>query len=227
MDIQQLSLKELYQIANAFSLTRSSKKSEMVKIIENHYYELQRFISYKYIRQLGHEGKDGRTFLALDKSNKEVAIKIFKPNKSTRQIEQEASFQSHASTFNITPKVIEYNGRGKYIVMEKLDTTLYSLFRKQDGQLTLKQQQQLISLFKVLDKTGIFHADPNPLNFMYKRNKLYIIDFGFAKSITTRVKQSYGENPNLKYLTRGLCLKLRKLYPKAELRLLESYGRVR
>lgn len=217
MDIQQLSVYELQRIATTFNLPVTRSKKKMIQIIEDHYYKLQRFISYTYVRQLGHEGKDGRTFLALDKNDQEVAIKIFKHNKSSRQIEKEATLQIQASKAGITPKVIEYDGRGKYIVMEKLDINLYDLFCKQGGKLTLKQQKDIVSIFKKLDKAGVFHADPNPLNFMYKKNKLYIIDFGFAKPITKTLEDRYGSNPNVKYMCQGLLLKLKQIYPSVRL----------
>lgn len=223
MDIQNLPLQELHSIGNTFNLPIYHSKKKMLQVIEDHYYKLQRFMSYRYIRQLGHEGKDGRTFLALDEKQNEVAIKIFKSNKSSRQIEREAMLQTKSSTIGITPKVIEYNGKGKYIVMEKLDTNLYDIFCKQEGRLTLKQQRDIVNIFKKLDKVGVFHADPNPLNFMYKKNKLYIIDFGFAKPITKTLQDRYGLNPNVKYMSQGLVLKLKRIQPKIKLSYLEKF----
>jgi len=210
---------ELRRIAKQFSLTTSRKKEELIHVIEQHYYNLQRFISYRYVRQLGHEGKDGRTFLAINKDGKEVAIKIFKPTKSTRQIEREATLQQQVAEYSLAPSVIEFNGKGKYIVMEKLDTNLYDLFCRQQGQLTNKQQKDLLQLFRALDTTGVFHADPNPLNFMYKGSRLYVIDFGMAK----KMPKDLGKQPNLKYMTQGLVLKLREIHPSTTLSLLSEH----
>jgi len=223
MDIQQLSFVELRHIAKTFNLPRSSTKQQMVKVIEEHYHKLQKFICYNYIRQLGHQGKDGRTFLATDSQQREVAVKIFKPSKSTKQIEKEATLQQQVADAGIAPKVYDYSGAGKYIVMEKLDDNLYDLFCKQKGQLTVKQQKHLIQLFKALDKTGVFHGDPNPLNFMYKNKKLYIIDFGFAKPITTDLRRKYGDTPNLKMMTQGIVLKLRQVYTECTLKHLSKW----
>jgi len=218
-EIKDLSMTELRRIAKQFSLTTSRKKEELIHVIEQHYYNLQRFISYRYVRQLGHEGKDGRTFLAINKDGKEVAIKIFKPTKSTRQIEREATLQQQVAEYSLAPSVIEFNGKGKYIVMEKLDTNLYDLFCRQQGQLTNKQQKDLLQLFRALDTTGVFHADPNPLNFMYKGSRLYVIDFGMAK----KMPKDLGKQPNLKYMTQGLVLKLREIHPSTTLSLLSEH----
>ena len=96
--------------------------------------------------------------------------------------------------------------------MEKMDKHLLELIKEQEGILSKQQQKQIISIYKKLDKAGVFHGDANLLNYMYKSNKLYIIDFGMAKEITTALVKKLGtETPNMQIMTLGLALKLREM----------------
>ena len=67
--------------------------------------------------------------------------------------------------------------------MEKLDTSILDIIKENNLRLPVKYQSQIIKIIKKLDEIGIFHGDPNPLNFMVTNNKVNIIDFGFAKEI--------------------------------------------
>jgi len=222
-DLESLSDRKLKKIATSFGIRHGDTREDTIKNIYDQYNDVKKYISYTYIKQLGKEGKDGRTFLALDRNHKEVAIKIFRKNKKASSIEREAKLQAEAAKIGISPKVIEYDGHAKYIVMEKLDSTLFDYFRKQQGQLTLDQQKAVIDLFHKLDKCKIFHGDPNPLNFMEKNGKWYIIDFGFAKPINSKTIPRYGETPNMKYMPLGFKLKLTRIYDKCKLHYIEKY----
>jgi serine/threonine protein kinase len=221
-DLCKLNFKHLKQIAKKFDIY-GKDKDELIKKIYIRYCDIKKYVSYTYIKQLGHEGKDGRTFLALSDKKEEVAIKIFRKNKKGLEIEREAELQKIASNYGISPKIKEYNCDGKYIVMEKLDHNLYDFFCKQKGQLTIKQQKAIIGLFKKLDNCKIFHGDPNPLNFMSRGNKWYVIDFGFAEPINDKTIKKYGINPNIKYMTMGLKIKLQTIFKYCKLDYIDKY----
>jgi serine/threonine protein kinase len=212
-ELQNLPMAKLKDILKQFDIgySREDSKKTLIKYIVDRYTDVKRYVSYTYIRQLGSEGKDGRTFLARNDSGEEFAIKIFKNSKSSSGIEREARLQTIAAEHGLSPKVKEYSGTGKYIVMDVLDVNLYDVFCKQKGQLSKAQQKSVIKLFKKLDECGVFHGDPNPLNFMSKNGKWYIIDFGFAKPVKP------GEKPNMKYMPLGFKLKLKEVYSQVNL----------
>ena len=107
--------------------------------------------------------------------------------------------------------MIEYDTVGKYIVMEKLDTHLKDVLEKQKGVFSEYNQKQLIKIFKLLDKSKVFHADSNILNYMYKNKKLYIIDFGMSKEIDDKLIKKLGTStPNIDFMTLGFVLKLKE-----------------
>ena len=234
-ELTALNMNELKELCISISIpfprkqsSRSSTqfKASIIRTILSKYYQLCKYINYTYVKQLGVEGKDGRAFLAQSLLNGETyAVKILKQSKSASQIEQEATLQKQASLYNpqISPRVIEYSGRGKYIVMETMDTTLFSKFKSQHGSLSTKQQKQCIELFRHLDTCGIFHADPNPLNFMFKKSRLYMIDYGFAQVIDSKCILKYGKTPNMKYMVTGLYIKLKNICKETDLSYFEEF----
>jgi len=144
--------------------------------------------------------------------NQEFAMKTFKKTKSTKNITHEATCQNQASKFGICPKVIDIDLEKKFIVMEKLDKHLYDTMKKQKGNLTKSQQQQIFSIFQKLDEANVFHGDSNILNYMFKGDKLYIIDFGMSKIIDDKLKKKLETStPNANLMTLGFILKLKEL----------------
>lgn len=228
-ELRNISNRELRKIARTHHIPIPDSREHLILNIYEKYCDLKMFMSYTFIRQLGRDGKDGRTFLALDRNKKQVAIKVFKKTKSSSSIVREAKLQIEASKYGISPYVIEYDGDAKYIVMEKLDINLYDEFCKQNGQLTFEQQKSIVKLFDKLDKCNIFHGDPNPLNFMRKDSKWYIIDFGMAKKITDKVRFRYTSTPNIKYMTLGFLLQLRRVFSECKLeyitKLIDKYNK--
>ena len=96
--------------------------------------------------------------------------------------------------------------------MEKLDKHLMDVINKQNGNITEEQQKQIIHIYKSLDLSEVFHGDSNILNYMFKKNKLYIIDFGMGKIIDEKLKKKLGtKTPNLTLMTLGFILKLKEL----------------
>lgn len=219
-----LSLTELKRNAKELGLSTTRKtKKDLIQSITSHYNQFHRFLNYTYIRQLGHQGLDGRTFLArhLETGN-EVAIKIFKPTKSASSIRREAELQQRASEAGLSPRVHEFDGEGQFIVMDVMEENLFDVFRRQKGVMTTKQQKDVLRLFQELDRIGIFHQDPNLLNFMYKNKKLYIIDFGMAKRITESIRRRHGPSPNMALMPLGFYLKAKSIAPECSLPYLEK-----
>jgi len=78
-------------------------------------------------------------------------------------------------------KISEVNLVDKYIVMDICDKTILDLMKEQKYTLKVEQQKQLVKLFSDLDKTGVMHNDPNPLNILVLNGQFKIIDFGMSK----------------------------------------------
>jgi predicted Ser/Thr protein kinase len=227
LELESYSYKELKSIYEEISSnsdgkvakTKNTKKTKK-DIIDDIKYKMKLYESYKKekidkyvsIEKLGAKGKDGLVYLVESKdSNLKYAMKTFRSNKSSKSIREEARLQKIAAKAGISPTIIEYDTVFNYIVMEKLDHNLLDIMKAQNKELTKTQQNQLIKIFKKLDEILIFHSDPNPLNFMMKKNKMYIIDFGFAKEIDDKVIKKYGSTPNLSLMTLGFILKLKGL----------------
>jgi predicted Ser/Thr protein kinase len=212
-------LKKIYEEINIDSTVPKSKK----EIIEYIVHKMQKYEDYKknkidkYItlERLGSKGKDGLVYLVESKDSKDskikYAMKTFRANKSSKCIKDEVKFQKVASKAGLSPNIIEYDTVFNYIVMEKLDHTLLDIMKKQEKDITKQQQLQIIKIFKKLDEIGIFHSDPNPLNFMIKNRKMYIIDFGFAKQIDDKIIKKFGSTPNMSLMTLGFILKIKDL----------------
>ena len=97
--------------------------------------------------------------------------------------------------------------------MEKMDYSLLDLIKKYKGKIPKKYQQEIINIINKLDTINIFHGDPNPCNFMFKNNKLYLIDYGFAKKIDTKLVEKHGtKTPNKRFMIIGLLIKLKETY---------------
>lgn len=174
-------------------------------------YKREKIDRYTKYQQLGLAGKEGITLLVKTPEGKEYAMKMFKKGKSSEKLTREVNLQKLAADVDVAPRIIDVDTISKFIVMDKLDTHLYDLIKKQ-GTMTLAQQKQVIHIYKKLDKAGVFHGDANLLNYMYKGTRLYIIDFGNAKEITTGLIKKLGTNrPNVEIMTLGMACKLKDL----------------
>ena len=105
--------------------------------------------------------------------------------------------------------------------MDKLDYTLFDILKENKGYLSEEYQQMIVNVVYVLDRIGIFHGDPNLGNFMLKKgkkDKWYIIDFGFSKEINQRLINKYNtDKPNQKFMIVGLLLKIKEITGKVNL----------
>jgi tRNA A-37 threonylcarbamoyl transferase component Bud32 len=167
---------------------------------------------YTKIEQLGEKGKEARTFLVKNKFNCEYAMKTFRKNKSSDKIADEVRLQRICSDGAISPRIVDYDTEQKFIVMEKMDCHLVQLIQANNGVLTEGFQDQLLRLFKKLDKLKVFHGDANVLNYMVYNNKIFIIDFGFAKPIDAQLIKKLGtDKPNMELMLLGFVLKLKDM----------------
>jgi len=216
-DLKKIKYDELKNIAKDMDIEipRSKDKliDSMIKCFEEYEkYKKNKIDKYEKIKQLGEKGKEGITYLVKTSKGKEYAMKTFKKNKSSSKLKKEAKLQEMASEYGVCPKIVEIDTVSKYIVMEKLDTHLLDIIKKQNRDITKSQQKQIISIFKGLDKAKVFHGDSNILNYMFKDKKLYIIDFGMSKEIDDKLIKKLGtDTPNLHLMNLGFILKLKEL----------------
>ena len=220
--IKNLSYTELKNIASRMYLPKSKSKDECIKNIIDAFKEYEQhkkknIDKYTRMEQLGLPGKEGIVYKVVTKGKKEYAMKTFKLTKSSKTIRLEAETQKVAAKCGISPKVISVDTVDNNIVMEKLDKTLLESIIDKNGKITKVVQEAILDIILELDKCGIFHGDPNPLNFMFdKKGKLYIIDFGYAKHIDEKLKKKLNTSqPNRVYMLPGIILKLRELFPDA------------
>lgn len=221
--LETISHTELKEISKEMKIDVFKTKKETISNIVKHLKKYERHKKknidrFEKIKKLGNNGKDGITYLVIEKkTEKYYAMKTFKKNKSENKILQEYELQKIASSFGISPKVYEVDTIDNYIIMEKMDSHLLQKMRKRNGKLTKTEQKSIIKIFKKLDEAKIFHADVNILNYMYKDNKLYIIDFGMSKKIDDKlIKKLCTDKPNLKIMTLGFILKLKELGSPSE-----------
>ena len=203
---------ELIVISKKYQINPKNKTKNQLKeeIIEK-YYEKQKN-KYTQIKQLGQSGKEGTVYLVKYRKN-EYALKQFRQHKVIENIEKEANIQKICAKHCISPKIKETNPVYKYIVMEKMDYSLLNLIKKYNGRIPKKYQQEIINIVDKLDNINIFHGDPNPANFMIKNNKLYLIDYGFAKKIDDKLIEKHGtKTPNKRFMIIGLLIQLKETY---------------
>lgn len=176
-------------------------------------------------------GKDGEVYICYLKTKsgkteytKKFAVKVFKNRKSSEKFKQEVAFLREASLNDISPKIIyptkdniRKNKFDKIIVMELLGDNLMKYLEKENGNLSVSQQKKIINLFKTLDKLGILHGDPNPLNFLLDKNgDFLIIDYGFAREINENEIKKINKNgmnvteknANVRLMCLGLLMQL-------------------
>lgn len=214
--LQEFTYRELKLIAQDMGLMIPRSKSEIIYEIikafkEYENYKKNKIDRYEKFEQLGDKGKEGTTYLVKTKDGKEYAMKTFRKSKLSASLRKEAELQKLAADQGVSPNVIDIDTVSKYIVMEKMDGHLLDKIRKQ-GCLTRSQQRQIINIYRHLDKAGVFHGDGNLLNYMYKDDNIYIIDFGIAKEITLGLIKRLGtDTPNMSIMTLGLALKLRDM----------------
>lgn len=218
-ELKTLDTVELRGVAELVGIKKfkSLPRDELIDALKNKLNE--RFVPKG--TTLGKPGKEGTAHVVWDRQDQvERVKKQFRPRKSVNTLQKEATLQNAAAEAGISPKVYHTDSEQKFIVMEKMNITLIEKMKRQGNSLTPTQQREILQLFEKLDNIGIFHGDPNPLNFMYypydhqdpsKRNRLGIIDYGFAKRIEgARELKVYNGHPNKTLMTIGLLVYLKK-----------------
>lgn len=169
-------------------------------------------IKYELVGQLGEKGKEGRTLSVRDKFGCEYAMKTFRRNKSGEKLMEEITLQRRCSDVGISPKIVDYSLEEKYVVMEQMEGHLLEKMKSMGGLLTDEEQNQIINIFKKLDRIKVFHGDANILNYMIRNGRIYIIDFGFSKNIDTKLMEKIkSKAPNYELMLLGFILKLKEM----------------
>lgn len=208
---------QLKEMASTMEIPVKRSKLLLVNEIKDALKEYERYKHTKldkYIRQnqLGEKGKEGTTYLVETSDGKQYAMKTFRKQKSSTNLRKEADLQKKAADEDAAPNVLDIDTVSKYIVMEKMDKHLVDVMKTQGGDIKESQQRQIISLYRKMDKAKVFHGDSNIMNYMIKKGKIYMIDFGMAKEVTGSLTRSLGTNtPNMHIMTLGIVLKLKEL----------------
>ena len=218
--LHTLTMPQLKELADIMNIPPKRNKQELVKDIIPRFQEWEKYKQTKidhweYFHQMGEKGKEGTTYLV--KTNKfpsggqYYAMKTFSKKKSGQKLLLEAKLQQKAAEVGVAPQVVDVDPISKNIVMQCMDKHLWDMLIKTQ-QLSINQQRQIITMYKKLDKIGVFHGDANLMNYMYQGGKLYMIDFGMAREINEALIKKIGTpTPNINIMTLGMVLKLRNL----------------
>lgn len=214
--LEKYNLIELKQMAAKMDLPARRSKTEMIQDISSAFseyeeYKKEKIDRYTKHKQLGEKGKEGTAYLVTDHHGKEYAMKTFRSGKSSTTLYKEYSLQKKAAKAGVAPRVYDYDTVGKWILMEKMDEHLYEQIDREKGIIHKKQQERLLEIFRKLDEVGVFHNDANICNYMTKNGEIYLIDYGFSKEITPKLKKKLStEHPNSRLMLIGLILKLKE-----------------
>ena len=154
---------------------------------------------WKVQDQLGTEGKEGIVYRVVDAGGTQCAMKQFKPKKSRHTFDQEVEMQRKASVAGAAPEVVDViYTKPLRLVMEKMTGTVVEYLAQNGGILTEQQQYNILDVHDRLDKAGIYHNDPNPLNLLYQTLsdgsiRWKLIDYGFSIPIHP---SKHGHRPN-------------------------------
>ena len=223
--LEELSYKKLCEIANKLEIPIKRSKDSMYKEIKNVFKEYETYKKTKidkYIKEKEiKKTKDYSIYLVENKDdNKKYIMKAFKKNKSSSSLNREVELQKLASDFDIAPNIIDIDTVSKYIIMENMDKHI-----NLSKEITNKQQKQIISILKKLDKSQVYHDNIKIENFMYKGDNLSIINFSKSKPITNNLIVKYKtDTPNLTLSSLSLVLQLKdKNFNKSSYELLLKY----
>lgn len=187
------------------------KESErkMLREIKKKLETFKKIDEYFLVQKIG-SGIQGRTYVVLDKQLRDFAMKVFRNSKSATTLEKEYEYQKRAYNIGVAPKIYECDMRNKYLLMKLMDSHLF-----EKGKVIFKkQQQQILNIYKKLDREGIFYNDPNTENFMVKGGDVFLIDYGLVSEINDKLVKSLGakdKNLNIVYGVIGLVIRLKEL----------------
>lgn len=209
MKLEDYSMTELRAIAKKMDLRIRRSKNAMIETIRTAEHK-KKADRYTRIHQIGEKGKEGTTYLAVDRNGRRYAMKTFRKAKSSRTLQKEFDLQKKAAKVGIAPKVYYCDLIGKWFVMEKMDYHLYETLKEKG--LNKKQQERIIEIFEKLDRIGVFHNDANLMNYMVKKDQIYLIDYGYSKEITTAlIKKLETDRPNSVLMLVAFIYKIKDL----------------
>jgi serine/threonine protein kinase len=145
---------------------------------------------YKLVEKLS-QGAFGSIYKAENIRTREyVAIKIEAKNGSPNTLKNEAKIYQYIGKQNGFPQLKWFGAEEKfnYFVIDLLGGSLGEMVTKR-GCFLLKTTMllgiQILSRIQLLHEKYLLHRDIKPDNFLFglgtQRNKLYLVDFGFAK----------------------------------------------
>ena len=216
--LEKYNLTKLHSIGKSLGLRQRRSKKDMIADITSAFseyeeYKRDKIDKYERLSQLGEKGKEGTTYLVKNtKTGEKQAMKTFKKSKSSTTLKKEYRLQRRAGKAGIAPQVHDIDIVSKYIVMDKMDKHLLDALRgEQKGVLYKYQQKRIFEIFQTLDNIGVFHGDANLNNYMLKGKVIYLIDYGFSKEITNKLKSKLKtDHPNAEIMLLGFILKLKE-----------------
>lgn len=145
---------------------------------------------YKLIQKLS-QGQFGIIYKAENvRTNDYVAIKFEAKQFETKTLKNEAKIYQYLGKQNGFPQLKWYGSEEKYnyLVIDLLGpslTNIIDLYKSLSLKTTLILGIQIISRIQLLHNKCLLHRDIKPNNFLLglneQTNKLFLIDFGFAK----------------------------------------------
>jgi serine/threonine protein kinase len=157
---------------------------------------------YELVELLG-SGQFGMVYKGINKKTKEeVAIKI-EDKKKTKLLKRESNIYLLLSKEDCFPRLKWYGSTEEsyYMVMELLGVSLSELKARSDEIpiiIIKRLAKKMINLVEKVHKYHLLHRDIKPDNFLFDLkdyDKLYLIDFGLAKSYINNDDKHIAEQP--------------------------------
>ena len=138
---------------------------------------------YRRAKKMG-SGAFGSVYEACKKKNCKYVLKV--QEKSHREHSwlrpsKEANKSVKAGKLGIGPKIYDYwkCGGDFYMVMEKLDTTIWDLIHTTSSCQVIKDTwKSIVKVLRKMKKHGMVHGDLHTGNVMVKGKRAYVIDWG-------------------------------------------------
>jgi serine/threonine protein kinase len=141
---------------------------------------------YSLIEQIG-QGSYGTVFLAEDtEHNRKIALKFDTCAVNSSSLSDEVSVLKRLQGIKGFPKLYSYgNHNGKpYFALELLTQSVYDkcLTTHLSSKSIASLGNQVLKRIKSMHSVHLLHRDIKPQHFLLKRSKVYLVDFGTAKS---------------------------------------------
>ena len=150
--------------------------------------------------KIGH-GDFSTVYIMCKENNCEYIGKVIDTSKNFLSFIQEVNIMETINQFNTNLAPIVYDswtcpdGQG-VIVMEKMDQTVYDIYRKKGIKGLRPFLYILFNIIEQINSIGIIHHDPKLDNFFYKENnQIKLGDYGLA---TLYQNNTLLDNPNFR-----------------------------